>query len=415
MYGVDNGGFVLHHNTDLWGDAAPQDNYIYSTWWASAAPWMVFHQMEKFRFTGDLDYLRKIYPNLKSAAQFFQGFLSDYDGYKVVNPTMSPENPYYPPNDNTTAVAITLGATMDTELLWELFNEIKEANELLQLGDDIFVEQLQVLEAQLPPYRKNYFGGLQEWIHDYEEALPGIDHLSPLWAAYPGNQITSYNITLFNWARETLGHRLEHGSASGGWGASWCTALSGRYFRPDWATHCITHLLGTQLQPDSLLNSGAPSEFQIDGNLGLPGGMVELILQSHESVSTAPSSSGYTPPVYGGSSPVLTAAYTGDVHKAPLIRLLPTLPESFAAAGGGGYVRGLRARGGFEVGIAWDEKGALVSANITSTLGGTSYITLGATPIGRNNGTAVRLDGAGSGVFLKLATQAGKSYTIITA
>ena len=117
MYGIDNGGFVLHHNTDLWGDAAPQDNYIYSTWWASAAPWMVFHQMEYYRFTGDKAYLRKVYPNLKSAAQFFVGFLSDYEGYKVVNPTMSPENAYYPPNDNTTAVAITLGATMDLSLI----------------------------------------------------------------------------------------------------------------------------------------------------------------------------------------------------------------------------------------------------------------------------------------------------------
>ncbi len=169
MYGVENGGWVLHHNTDMWGDAAPQDNYIYSTWWASAAPWMVSHQMEKYRFTGDTTYLRNVYPNLKSAAQFFVGFLSDYEGYKVVNPTISPENAYILPSDNLTAVAITLGATMDTELLWELFNSIKEANELLHLGDDAFVAQLEALEAKLPPYRENYFGGLQEWIHDYQE------------------------------------------------------------------------------------------------------------------------------------------------------------------------------------------------------------------------------------------------------
>ncbi|KAK0311884.1 hypothetical protein LTR01_002798 [Friedmanniomyces endolithicus] len=418
MYGVENGGWVLHHNTDMWGDAAPQDNYIYSTWWASAAPWMVSHQMEKYRFTGDTTYLRNVYPNLKSAAQFFVGFLSDFEGYKVVNPTISPENAYYPPGDNTTAVAITLGATMDTELLWELFNSIKEANELLHLGDDAFVAQLEALEAKLPPYRENYFGGLQEWIHDYQEAIPGIDHLSPLWAAYPGNQITSYNMTLFNWARETLNHRLQHGSASGGWGTAWCTALSGRFFRPDWATHCITHLLGTQLQPDSLLNNGAPSEFQADANYGMPAGMMELLVQSHESISTAGSPSGYySPASYGGSSAnsTLTAAFTGDVNKAPLIRLLPALPEAFATAGGGGYVIGLRARGGFEVGIIWDAKGGLVSANITSLIGGTAYVTLGDTPIGQSNGTAVKAAGTGSGVFLKLSTQAGQSYAVTKA
>jgi len=169
MYGVENGGFVSHHNTDLWGDSAPQDNYIYSTWWPSAGPWLVFHLMEYYRFTGDQNFLREHYPVLKSAALFYVGFLSDYEGYKVVNPTISPENAYYPPNSNTTPVAITLGATMDTELLRELFGEIQEANAMFHLGDDAFVKQLKDLEAQFPSYRKNYYGGLQEWIHDYQE------------------------------------------------------------------------------------------------------------------------------------------------------------------------------------------------------------------------------------------------------
>ena len=151
----------------------------------------------------------------------------------------------------------------------------------------------------------------------------------------------------------------------------------------------------------------------------MPAGMMELLVQSHESVSTAGSPSGYSPspPSYGGSSAnqTLTAAFTGDVNKAPLIRLLPALPEAFAAAGGGGYVSGLRARGGFEVGIVWDAKGGLVSANITSLIGGTVYVTLGDTSIGQSNGTAVKADGAGSGVFLKLNTQAGKSYGVTNA
>lgn len=405
MYGVDNGGFVLHHNTDMWGDAAPQDNYVYSTWWPSAGLWMVFHMFERYRFTNDEAYLRSVYPTIKSAAQFFVGFLSDYEGYKVVNPTESPENAYYGPLNPSTPMAITLGATMDTEMLWEIFNEIKEANELLQLGDDDFVQQLVDLEAKFPPYRENYYGGIQEWIHDYKEAIPGIDHLSPLWGAYPGNQFTSYNQTTWSWVIETLNHRLEHGSASGGWGASWCTALAGRYFRKDFATHCLTHLLGTQLQPDSLLNSGAPSEFQIDGNLGGPAGMVELLLQSHEYISTPARSSSLVP----------VPAFTGSVEKAPLLRLLPTVPEAFASAGGGGYVRGLLARGNFVVDIEWDAKGALIRAEISSNLGGKVFVTLGDTPIGQTNGAAIKAEGAGQGVFIQLGTDAGCSYTVTTA
>ncbi|KAK3678223.1 hypothetical protein LTR78_002319 [Recurvomyces mirabilis] len=409
MYGVDNGGFVSHHNTDLWGDSAPQDNYIYSTWWGSSGPWLVFHLMEYYRYTGDQDFLREHYPVLKSAALFYVGFLSDYEGYKVVNPTISPENAYFPPNYNTTPVAITLGATMDTELLWELFNGIQEANDLLRLGDESFVAQLNDLKSQFPPYRRNYYGGLQEWIHDYQEAIPGIDHLSPLWAAYPGNEITSSNSTLFNWARETLNNRLLHGSAAGGWGASWCTALAGRYFMPDWASHCLIHLIANQSQPDSLLNSGAPSEFQIDGNLGGPGALPELFMQSHESIATTQAPGYYGS---GGSNGTLVAAFTGTVEKAPLIRLLPTVPSVFASTGGGGYFNGLLARGGFEVDVCWDAAGTLVSATIASKLGGPAYVTLGQTPIGKNNGTAITSSGAGSGVFIRLDTRAGQSYTV---
>ncbi|KAK4574863.1 hypothetical protein LTR86_001705 [Recurvomyces mirabilis] len=365
--------------------------------------------MEYFRFSGDQDFLREHYPVLKSAALFYVGFLSDYEGYKVVNPTISPENAYFPPNYNTTPVAITLGATMDTELLRELFNGIQEANDLLRLGDESFVAQLNDLKSQFPPYRRNYYGGLQEWIHDYQEAIPGIDHLSPLWAAYPGNEITSSNETLFNWARETLNNRLLHGSAAGGWGASWCTALAGRYFMPDWASNCLIHLIANQSQPDSLLNSGAPSEFQIDGNLGGPGAMPELFMQSHESIATTEAPGYYGS---GGSNATLVAAFTGTVNKAPLIRLLPTVPSAFASTGGGGYFNGLLARGGFEVDVSWDAKGALVSATIASKLGGTAYVTLGQTPIGKNNGTAITSSGAGSGVFVKLNTRAGQSYTV---
>ena len=172
MYGV--GGWVCHHNTDLWGDAAPQDNWNASTWWPSGGPWLTFHLMEYYRYNLDENFLRQWYPTLKSAAQFFVEFLTDYEGYKVTNPTLSPEHPYYiPGTNNTKYTSITLGATMDTQLLRELFEEIAEANEILKLGDDAFVAQLRSIESKLPPYRRNYYGGIMEWIEDYEEVTLG--------------------------------------------------------------------------------------------------------------------------------------------------------------------------------------------------------------------------------------------------
>lgn len=166
MYGV--AGFVSHHNTDLWGDSAPQDNYAPGTYWPSAGPWLTFHLMEFYRYTGDKAFVKQHYQTLKAAAEFFVGFLTEYEGHLVTNPTVSPENQYYLPN-STDMAAITLGATMDSELMWELFGAIQELNELLGVGDDDFVDSLNDIKARLPPYRKNYYGGLMEWIHDYEE------------------------------------------------------------------------------------------------------------------------------------------------------------------------------------------------------------------------------------------------------
>jgi alpha-L-fucosidase 2 len=125
--------------------------------------------MEYYRYTGDEQFIRDHYQTLKGAAQFYVDFMTDYNGYKVVNPTLSPENQYYLPNSTTETAAITLGATMDTELLWELFGEIQELNSRLDLGDHAYVSKLNAIKAQLPPYRLNSFRGLQEWIHDYSE------------------------------------------------------------------------------------------------------------------------------------------------------------------------------------------------------------------------------------------------------
>lgn len=210
-----------------------------------------------------------------------------------------------------------------------------------------------------------------------------------------------------------------NGGASGGWGASWCAALSARYFDPDTVSRCIMHMLTNQTIGDSFLNRGAPATFQIDGNFGTPAALAEMLLQSHESIVGTTSSLNLNDDVYN-----LVAAGTGAVDKIPLIRLLPALPTSFLTENGG-YVKGLLARGGFEVGVRWDGKGRLVSASVLSRLGGAVYVTVGNSTIGRTAGPEVQkltyegasvATGAATGaVMLKLNTERGKTYDVTLA
>ncbi|KAK8097107.1 hypothetical protein PG999_013051 [Apiospora kogelbergensis] len=403
MYGVqeEGSGFVCHHNTDLWGDAAPQDNYAAGTWWPSAGPWLTFHIMEHYRYTGDVEFIKKYYPKLKAAAQFFVGFMTDHQGYKVTNPSLSPENQYYVPGSATNeTAAITLAPTMDTFLLRELFREIEELQPVLGLGESEaqFINQLRAIDEKLPPLGVNYYGGLKEWFEDYEEAIPGNDHVSQLWGVYPGSEITSTNSELFTAAHKSLQHRLANGGASGGWGASWCAALSARYFDPDTVSRCIMHMLTNQTIGDSFLNRGAPATFQIDGNFGTPAALAEMLLQSHESIVGTTSSLNLNDDVYN-----LVAAGTGAVDKIPLIRLLPALPTSFLTENGG-YVKGLLARGGFEVGVRWDGKGRTIGRTAGPEVQKLTY-----------EGASVATGAATGAVMLKLNTERGKTYDVTLA
>jgi len=152
----------------------------------------------------------------------------------------------------------------------------------------------------------------------------------------------------------------------------------------------------------SLMNSGLPADWQIDGNLGGPAGVAEVLLQSHEMIA-------------GGNTIALVAVQTGATGYVPLIRLLPTLPPAWVAAGGAGHVTGLRARGGFTVGIEWDAQGNLTQATVVSESGGSAYVVLGQTVIGAAGGRALKVQGQGAksaAVFLRLDTQVGGKYVV---
>jgi alpha-L-fucosidase 2 len=161
-------GTVTHHNTDLWGDSAPQDNYAASLNWNMGGVWMSLHIYEYYKYTGDRDFLVANYDIIRANAQFMLDYLTPYESYMVTNPSSSPENSYYDPITNST-VAITLGPTMDNALLWELFGVVAEADVVLGGTDQAFVQNCPEMRNQLPPFRINQYDVLAEWIHDFDE------------------------------------------------------------------------------------------------------------------------------------------------------------------------------------------------------------------------------------------------------
>jgi len=177
-------------------------------------------------------------------------------------------------------------------------------------------------------------------------------------------------------------------------------SLAARFFDPSQFAYC-QHRLFVNAIPSSLLNSGLPADWQIDGNLGQPAGIAEALLQSHEMIAATNSSTG-----------ALVAVQIGYIDPIPLIRLLPTLPPAWVAVGGAGHVTGLRARGGFTVSIQWDAQGKLTQATVVSEYGGPAYVTLGTTVIGATGGTMLSMKGAKDAVFVRLDAKTGGKYVV---
>lgn len=143
-------GAVAHHNTDLWADCAPQDNYFSSTYWPSGLGWLSTHIMEQYFFTGNTAFLREQYHILHDALEFYLTFVTDGpDGWKVTNPSLSPENTYYLPN-STVQEAITMGPTCDNSIIWELVGHALESMTFLGEDDAEFASSISTLRAQLP-------------------------------------------------------------------------------------------------------------------------------------------------------------------------------------------------------------------------------------------------------------------------
>ncbi|WP_265130356.1 glycoside hydrolase family 95 protein [Chryseobacterium oranimense] len=331
-------GWVAHHNTDIWRITGVVD-FANAGMWPMGGAWLSQHLWERYLYSGDKNYLRTVYPVLKSAAQFYEDFLIEEPAnhWLVASPSMSPEN--IPQGHQGSTLAA--GNTMDNQLMFDLFTKTKKAAQILNIDSDK-IQVWNTIISKLPPMKIGSYGQLQEWMEDLDDPKDNHRHVSHLYGLFPSNQINPFTTPeLLDASRTVLIHR---GDVSTGWSMGWKVNLWAKLLDGNHANKLIKDQL-TLVEKDGWGSKGgtypnlfdAHPPFQIDGNFGCTSGITEMLLQTQNG----------------------------------FIDILPALPGEWKK----GSISGLKTYGGFEVSIIWENNKAK-EITIKSGLGGNCRIRL---------------------------------------
>ena len=336
MYGCR--GFVLHHNTDYWGDAAPQDAWLPATYWVLGAAWLATHIIEHFEYTQDKAFLARYYYLMHEAALFFVDYLvpskdagvaTDGKPYLIINPSLSPENSYVTKTGEVGA--FTAGCEMDNMILEHLLKgclkvhrhaELVSASRTGKPYPQSDFDSFEYILAHLKKPSLNSDGSLMEWNREVEEVEPGHRHISHLYGLYPGHTITVEKTPeLAQACKKTLEKRLKNGGGHTGWSQSWIINFRAQLEQGNEALEALTKLLTHSTLPN-LLDNHPP--FQIDGNFGSLAAVIRMLVQSEFDEE-------------------------GNVN----VKLLPALPDE--PAWQTGRVRGVAIKGGYTIDFEWKD------------------------------------------------------------